>query len=291
MNNEETMIQQPQNQKAEEVKNTVKTPETEPVKEEKKPINAKKVAAVGAGVIGTASVAAATMLNNGEEEAVVEPTDEASISEEAAESVSQEEATEEVPQNVEEETTSVVNEVQGGDEEVSPVGTDESISGQEPEEPGMGQEVGEPTIVAPMDGGDENIYTSTSGDPVVQPTQTGETDEDAGGDVVILGIEQGESEDGSHYETVYMTNGETVAAVFDGNGDGIADILAVDEDGSQSFEEHELHDISAENIEMANYEQAYLAQQQQIEEQQDGFNYTASNDDDYNNNAEMYEEA
>lgn len=257
MNNEETIIMQPQNnKKAEEVKNIVETPEApaaEPVKKEKKTGKGKKVdatvgaAAMGGAVGGAGTVAAANHMSNAEDTEEVE----AEVVEEAAAPVA--EAKPEPEPAVEEKEEIVEN--------------------------------------VPEDETEPDYPQANGADPVTpQPTPTNNASGEEGGEVVVLGIEEGYTEDGTHVEAAYLTDGETIAAVVDYDGDGEANIIAIDENVNGQIEENEIYDIAEQHVEMDAFEQQYLAQQQMAEqEQQDTFAYNASDETDYNNDVEVYD--
>lgn len=143
---------------------------------------------------------------------------------------------------------------------------------------------------------DENDYTNHHGaNPVSESTSSGD-------DVQILGVYERDI-DGVHQEMAVMTDGEDVAAVIDVDGNGEADIAVIDIDHSQTIEENEVFDISDQHIEMDTYEEAYIAQQEEMDqmemdyaemqqqemEDQDSFAYNASDDQDYNNDVEFYD--
>lgn len=81
-----------------------------------------------------------------------------------------------------------------------------------------------------------------------------------------------------------------LAAVVDLDGDGVADVLAVDENYNQQIDEGEVYDLSNDNVHMADYQDLYMAQQQQMQmdQEQNTFAYNASDDQpDYNNDADL----
>lgn len=260
MNNEETIIMQPQNnKKAEEVKNTVETPATpssEPVKEEKKVGKGKKIAAtVAAAGLGTGAGVAGTMvadnLLGGEEEVEVEAVEET----------------------------------------VAPVAEAKPEPEPESEPEPIVEEKEEIVENVPEDETEPDYPQANGADPVTpQPTPTNNAGGEEGGEVVVLGIEEGYTEDGTHVEAAYLTDGETIAAVVDYDGDGEANIIAIDENVNGQIEENEIYDIAEQHVEMDAFEQQYLAQQQMAEqEQQDTFAYNASDETDYNNDVEVYD--
>lgn len=242
MNNEETIIMQPQNnKKAEEVKNTVETPEipvAEPAKKEKKTGKGKKVAAtVGAAAMGGAVGGAGTVA--------------------AANHMSNAEDTEEVEAEVVEEAAAPVAETKP---EPAPAPEEEKIDPQS------------------VDSEGNPDYTNTAGANTIseapEPQPINNPQEEAP-QVEILGIYQDTDENGNVMEAVLMTDGEVVAAVVDGDGDGEADVLIVDANGNQVIEEDEVMDLTGQHVQMSGYEEAYMAQQVQAD-QPDNMLYAAS---------------
>lgn len=150
-------------------------------------------------------------------------------------------------------------------------------------------------VIATVDENGETDYTGNAGaDPVAQnPTAGPQPVSNVGNDdyeVQVLGI----YENGEGQEMAFLTDGETVAAVLDANGDGVANLIAVDENLNGQFEEGEVHDISDQHISMDQIEQEYLAQQQelmeqeemeQMEQEHDTFAYDTDDDLDYDNDA------
>ena len=245
MNNEETIIMQPQNNnQAQQVQN-VDTPK----QEEQKSGNGKKVAAMtGAAVFGGAAggagtAAAANMLNK--------------------------EQTEEQEQEVkvDEDTPTTTTTAKPGPKAEEKIETEE--------------------IPVTVDENGETDYTGNAGaDPVAQnPTPEPQPTGNEGGDaheVQVLGV----YENGEGQEMAILTDGETVAAVLDANGDGEANVIGVDENMNGQLEEGEIYDISDQHISMSQYEDAYLAQQQeQIQQEHETFAYNADDQQDYNNDA------
>lgn len=139
----------------------------------------------------------------------------------------------------------------------------------------------------------------SSDEPQPIPASNPSTPDDAP-EVEVLGVYQ--NEEGQ--ELAFLTDGETVAAVLDADGDGEVDVLAVDENVNGEFEEGEIHDVSDQHISMQPIEQEYIAQhpeefeqqeyyaqQDEMEQQDDTFAYNASDDYDYNNDADMFYDA
>lgn len=248
MSNEETKIIQPKN----EAKKSVETTKTEAPKETKKDNTTAKVAATAAaGVFGGAAGGAASV---------------------AAATILNADEQEEV-----------VEEVQA----------EESVAAVKPE---SAAEVKEEEIAITPEETQEPDYTGNEGaDPVVEPQPQPEpepeptptSNEEPEQEVQILGVYERTTEEGVHQEMAVITNGEEVAAVLDVTGDGEADIIAIDENRNGEFEEGEVHDISEQHVGMEQFEQQYLAQQEMEAEQQETFSYTAQEESDYNNDAEL----
>lgn len=139
----------------------------------------------------------------------------------------------------------------------------------------------------------EPDYTGTHhADPVTpNPEVHAAVDETSNSDtneVQVLGVYEAQGENGQTMQAAVLTNGEDVAAVIDVDGDCVADVLAVDENHNQQIDEGEVYDLSNEHVQMADYQQAYLAQQQeQMQQEHDTFAYNASDDQqDYNNDVD-----
>lgn len=245
MNNEETIIMQPQNNNQAQLVQNVDTPK----QEEKKSGNGKKVAAMtGAAVFGGAAGGAGTA---------------------AAVNILNKEQTEEQEQEVK------------VDED-----TPTTTTTAKPE-PKAEEKIETEEIPVTVDENGETDYTGNAGaDPVTQnPTSTPQPTGNEGSDaheVQVLGV----YENGEGQEMAILTDGETVAAVLDANGDGEANVIGIDENMNGQLEEGEIHDISDQHISMSKYEDAYLAQQQeQIQQEHETFAYNADDQQDYNNDA------
>lgn len=145
----------------------------------------------------------------------------------------------------------------------------------------------EQEMTARVDDPAEPDYTGNGGaDPVVETATVQSTTEDAAPQVQVLGVYENVTDEGIHQTAAVLTNGEEYAFVADVTGDGIVDILGVDENLNGQLDEGEVHDVSAENVPMSVYEDAYLAQQQE-QEQMDTMAYNTSDDmmPDYDNDA------
>ena len=155
-------------------------------------------------------------------------------------------------------------------------------------EPKVEEKIETEEIPVTVDENGETDYTGNAGaDPVTQnPTSTSQQTGNDGSDaheVQVLGV----YENGEGQEMAILTDGETVAAVLDANGDGEANVIGIDENMNGQLEEGEIHDISDQHISMSQYEDAYLAQQQQeqIQQEHETFAYNADDQQDYNNDA------
>lgn len=155
-------------------------------------------------------------------------------------------------------------------------------------EPKVEEKIETEEIPVTVDENGETDYTGNAGaDPVTQnPTSTSQPTGNDGSDaheVQVLGV----YENGEGQEMAILTDGETVAAVLDANGDGEANVIGIDENMNGQLEEGEIHDISDQHISMSQYEDAYLAQQQQeqIQQEHETFAYNADDQQDYNNDA------
>lgn len=153
-------------------------------------------------------------------------------------------------------------------------------------EPKVEEKVETEEVPVTVDENGEIDYTGNAGaDPVAQ-APTPQTTSNEGSDaheVQVLGV----YENGEGQEMAILTDGETVAAVLDANGDGEANVIGVDENMNGQLEEGEIYDISDQHISMSQYEDAYLAQQQEQmqQEQHETFAYNADDQQDYNNDA------
>lgn len=255
MNNEETIVMKPQSNdnKAELTKNVETT-------EKKSNIGKKAVAAAAAsmigGVVGGATYAATDMLYDKETEEQ-KPKEEAQATEENIVA-----ATTEEPKK-------------------------EEYNGAHKEEV---------TAKVDDDANTEPDYTNNNGaDPVTPNPEVhatvDETDNGNVNEVQVLGVYEAQGENGQTMQAAVLTNGEEVAAVVDIDGDGVADALLVDENHNQQIDEGEVYDLSNNHVQMSDYQDSYMAQQQMQQEQQehDTFAYNANDDQqqDFNNDADL----
>lgn len=250
MNNDETIIMQSQNN--EKAKQTINAETSDP---QKKTGSGKKVAATAAaaamgGAMGSgATYAATTMLHNKEVE---------------------EQKPEEEAQTTEEPVVAAA------------------------EEPNKEQQVEEPKeeeVAVNVDTGEnaEPDYTGINGADPVTPEVYPTIDDtcSSGNEVQVLGIYEAQGENGQTMQAAVLTNGVDMAVVADINGDGVADALVMDGNHNWQVDEGEVYDLSNEHVQMEDYQQAYIAQQEQMQQEHDTLAYNTDNDQlDYNNNAD-----
>lgn len=126
--------------------------------------------------------------------------------------------------------------------------------------------------------------------PEVEAVVDESSNDDANG-VQVLGVYDVPGENGQNMQAALLTNGEEYAVIADIDGDGVADVLGVDENHTQQIEEYEVYDISNECVQMSNFQNAVDYEQQQQE--QETFVYNANDDlsEDYNNHADINYEA
>lgn len=105
----------------------------------------------------------------------------------------------------------------------------------------------------------------------------------------VLGVYDVQNEDGSMMQTATITDGHYIGAVIDADYDGTADTVIVDYNQNQQIEEGEVFDVSNENIQMQDFQDAHVAQQQDMmQQEQEHLAYNASDDQpDYCNNADI----
>lgn len=78
-------------------------------------------------------------------------------------------------------------------------------------------------------------------------------------EIQVVDIVQNVDENGVIQEAAILTDGETVGVVADVDGDGFADVMAVDANQNFQFEENEIADLSGQGVDMGVLEQEYLA--------------------------------
>ena len=251
MNNEETIVMKPQNNNKAEQTQSVETVDKKSNKGKK--VVATAAASIVGGVVGGGAAYAATeMLHSKEEAEEQKPEEEAVAAEKPAASVVDEPQKDQSDEPQKEELVSRVDDEEGG----------------------------------------EPDYTNHNGaDPVTQNPEVQATVDDTNGgnanEVQVLGMYEAQGEDGQPMQAAMLTNGHEVATVMDFGDDDIADVLVVH---SPQIGEGEVYDLSGYNVHMSDYQDLYMAQQQQMQmdQEQNTFAYNASDDQpDYNNDADL----
>ena len=267
MNNEETIVMKTQN-KAQQTINT-ETSESIENTDNGKIVTATAAAAAMGGALGNSATYAATTMLHDKEAEEQNTEDKVQTTEESVDI-----ATEEPVATVTEEPVDAVVE--------EPQKTHHAEASKE-----------NATVKANTEESADLDYTGNHGADPVTPnaeihTSIDETGSNETNEVQVLGIYESRGEDGQTMQAAILTNGEDVAAVIDVDGDGVADVLAVDENHNLQIDEGEVYDLSNEHVQMADYQQAYLAQQQeQMQQEHDTFVYNSNEDQpDYNNDAD-----
>ncbi len=271
MNNEETIIMQPQsgnNPKANQA-----APAAEPNAKPKKTRGKRSAAMAGAAVAGAAVGSGATLgveavvddSNNDQEENNAQTaetqTDNAAEQQEV-------EAVADTQDGIETEQPQYVSEaprdVNATVDDVAPNGEND-YTGH-----------GGGNFVAQDD--DPNLQTASDDGMGVHDDQ-----------LQVLGVYDVQNEDGSMMQTATITDGHYIGAVIDADYDGTADAVIVDYNQNQQIEEGEVFDVSNENIQMQDFQDAHVAQQQDMmQQEQEHLAYNASDDQpDYCNNADI----
>lgn len=271
MNNEETIIMQPQsgnNPKANQA-----APAAEPNAKPKKTRGKRSAAMAGAAVAGAAVGSGATL----GVEAVVDDSnnDQAENNAQTAETQTDNaaeqqevEAVADTQDGIETEQPQYVSEaprdVNATVEDVASIG--------ESDYTGHGGE----NFVTQDD--DPNLQTASDDGMGVHDDQ-----------LQVLGVYDVQNEDGSMMQTATITDGHYIGAVIDADYDGTADTVIVDYNQNQQIEEGEVFDVSNENIQMQDFQDAHVAQQQDMmQQEQEPLAYNASDDQpDYCNNADI----
>lgn len=248
MNNEETIVMKPQNNNKAEQTQSVETVDKKSNKGKK--VVATAAASIVGGVVGGGAAYAATeMLHSKEEAEEQKPEEEAVEAEKPAAAVVDEPQKEQSDEPKKEELVSRVD-----------------------------------------DEGGEPDYTNLNGaNPVTQNPEVQATVDDTNGgnanEVQVLGMYEAQGEDGQTMQAAMLTNGHEVATVMDFGGDDIADVLVVH---SPQIGEGEVYDLSGDGVHMSDFQDLYMAQQQQMDQEQNTFAYNASDDQpDYNNDADL----
>lgn len=271
MNNEETIIMQPQsgnNPKANQA-----TPAAEPNAKPKKTRGKRSAAMAGAAVAGAAVGSGATLgveavvddSNNDQEENNAQTaetqTDNAAESQEV-------EAVADTQDGIETEQPQYVSE---SPRDVNATVEDVASNG-ESDYTGHGGD----NFVAQDD--DPNLQTACDDGMGVHDNQ-----------IQVLGVDDVQNENGSMMQAAVITDGHYIGAVIDADYDGTADAVIVDYNQNQQIEEGEVFDVSNENIQMQDFQDAHVAQQQDMmQQEQEHLAYNASDDQpDYCNNADI----
>lgn len=255
MNNEETIVMKPQNNnKAEQTENVEAT--TAQKSNKVKQIVTTAAAGIVGGVVGAGAAYAADGMNHGKEIEEQKPEDEAQTA------------------------------------EVSNASTAEASQDKQQVEPQVEavETKADDTASEGPDYTNLNNANPMTPNPEVEAVVDESSNDDANG-VQVLGIYDVPGENGQNTQAAVLTNGEEYAVVADIDGDGVADVLGVDENHTQQIEEYEVYDISNECVQMSNFQNAVDYEQQQQE--QETFVYNANDDlsEDYNNHADINYEA
>lgn len=271
MNNEETIIMQPQsgnNPKANQA-----APAAEPNAKPKKTRGKRSAAMAGAAVAGAAVGSGATL----GVEAVVDDSN-----------------------NDQEENNAQTAETQTDNaaesQEVEAVAdTQDGIETEQPQYVSEAPRDVNATVEDVASNG-ESDYTGHGGDNFVtqddDPNLQTASDDGMGvhdDQLQVLGVYDVQNEDGSMMQTATITDGHYIGAVIDADYDGTADAVIVDYNQNQQIEEGEVFDVSNENIQMQDFQDAHVAQQQDMmQQEQEHLAYNASDDQpDYCNNADI----
>lgn len=255
MNNEETIVMKPQNNnKAEQTENVEAT--TAQKSNKVKPIVTTAAAGIVGGVVGAGAAYAADGMSHGKEIEEQKPEDEAQTA------------------------------------EVSNASTAEASQDKQQVEPQVEavETKADDTASEGLDYTNLNNANPMTPNPEVEAVVDESSNDDANG-VQVLGVYDVPGENGQNTQAAVLTNGEEYAVVADIDGDGVADVLGVDENHTQQIEEYEAYDISNECVQMSNFQNAVDYEQQQQE--QETFVYNANDDlsEDYNNHADINYEA
>lgn len=271
MNNEETIIMQPQsgnNPKANQA-----TPAAEPNAKPKKTRGKRSAAMAGAAVAGAAVGSGATL----GVEAVVDD--------------SNNDQEENNAQTAETQTDNAAEQ-----QEVEAVAdTQDGIETEQPQYVSEAPRDVNATVEDVASNG-ESDYTGHGGDNFVaqddDPNLQTASDDGMGvhdDQLQVLGVYDVQNEDGSMMQTATITDGHYIGAVIDADYDGTADAVIVDYNQNQQIEEGEVFDVSNENIQMQDFQDAHVAQQQDMmQQEQEHLAYNAGDDQpDYCNNADI----
>ena len=269
MNNEETIIMQPQSGNNPKANQT--TPAAEPNAKPKKARGKRAAAVAGAAVAGAAVGSGATL----GVEAVI---DESNNDQEENNTQTAEAQTDNAAEQQEVEATAE---------------TQDTVEAEQPQYVSEAPRDVNATVDDVASNG-ENDYTGHGGDNFVaseDPYLQTASDDGMGvhdDQLQVLGVSDVQNEDGSMMQTAIITDGHYIGAVIDVDYDGTADIVAVDHNQNQQIEEGEVFDVSNENIQMQDFQDAHVAQQDMMQQEQEHLAYNASDDQpDYCNNADI----
>lgn len=99
-----------------------------------------------------------------------------------------------------------------------------------------------------------NVGTPEGGEDVIGGVSPVEPE------VEVLDYETISNDDGSQTDLAVVSFHGQEMGIYDVNQDGIADLLAVDENNNQHIEDNEIHDISSEDLSMQALHDDYIAQ-------------------------------
>lgn len=275
MNNEETIIMQPQsgnNPKANQA-----TPAAEPNAKTKKTRGKRGAAIAGAAVVGAAVGSGATL----GVEAVV---DESNNDQEENNTHTAEAQTDNAAEQQEVEAVADTQEAE----------TQDTVETEQPHYVSEAPRDVNATVEDVASNG-ESDYTGHGGDNFVaqnDPNLQTASDDGIGvhdNQIQVLGVYDVQNEDGSMMQAATITDGHYIGAVIDADYDGTADTVIVDYNQNQQIEEGEVFDVSNENIQMQDFQDAHVAQQQDMmQQEQEHLAYNVSDDQpDYCNNADI----
>lgn len=275
MNNEETIIMQPQSGNNPKANQT--TPAAEPNAKPKKARGKRAAAVAGAAVAGAAVGSGATL----GVEAVI---DESNNDQEENNTQTAEAQTDNAAEQQEVEATAETQEAD----------TQDTVETEQPQYVSEAPRDVNATVDDVASNG-ENDYTGHGGDNIVaqeDPYLQTASDDGMGvhdNQIQVLGVYDVQNEDGSMMQAAAITDGHYIGAVIDVDYDGTADTVAVDYNQNQQIEEGEVFDVSNENIQMQDFQDAHVAQQQDMmQQEQEQLAYNASDDQpDYCNNADI----
>lgn len=275
MNNEETIIMQPQSGNNPKVNQA--TPATEPNAKPKKTRGKRGAAMAGAAVVGAAVGSGATL----GVEAVV---DESNNDQEENNTQTAEAQTDNAAEQQEVEAVADTQEAE----------TQDTVETEQPHYVSEAPRDVNATVEDVASNG-ESDYTGHGGDNFVAqngPNLQTASDDGIGvhdNQIQVLGVYDVQNEDGSMMQAATITDGHYIGAVIDADYDGTADTVIVDYNQNQQIEEGELFDVSNENIQMQDFQDAHVAQQQDMmQQEQEHLAYNVSDDQpDYCNNADI----